>query len=35
VPSFKAKKKKIHFEDSATQVNGSEEQVWFTLSTLY
>jgi hypothetical protein len=23
-------KRKIHFEDCATQVNGSEEQIWFT-----
>jgi hypothetical protein len=23
-------KRKIHFEDCATQVNGIEEQIWFT-----
>jgi hypothetical protein len=23
-------KRKIHFEDCATRVNGSEEQIWFT-----
>jgi hypothetical protein len=23
-------KRKIHFENCATQVNGSEEQIWFT-----
>jgi hypothetical protein len=22
-------KRKIHFEDCATQINGSEEQIWF------